>query len=316
MENHVRHILSRITAAVLLTLTAQSASMAEVVGYNKINVPAGTDVRVSVPFNQEAVGTYTIATETASGVTVAPATFTANQFKDLYYVRFITGAGAGLWSTITANTAGELTLADIVKLAPHIAPGNTFRIYKHHTLRSFFPIGLLNVSYTNATTQVLIYENNLASMGQNKSPAKTAIHNAGNWLGAGVNNNTVLKPETQFIVRNNSASALTVYAYGDVPDYAVATLIAANGDLNIGTGYPLPVVLKNAGLSGASRQVLFYNNAATGINKSPVKTALSVGANWVGAGVTGSELLGASETITLRLPLSEAGTKVTIAKPY
>ena len=48
MKNHV----TAIAVVALLALAAQSAIAGNVVGYNKITVPAGTDVRLSVPFNQ------------------------------------------------------------------------------------------------------------------------------------------------------------------------------------------------------------------------------------------------------------------------
>lgn len=87
----------------------------------------------------------------------------------------------------------------------------------------------------------------------------------------------------------------------------------------IGSGYPVPVVLKDSGLGANQRQVYFYNNDASGINKSAVKTAAyttSGGGRWIGSGVTGNELIGASESVTLRLPAGETMSKVTIVKPY
>ena len=309
---------SAITAAALLALAAQSANAVEAVGYNVVTVPANSDVLVSVPFNNNVEATYTVDTAIGTGITVNEA-LSAGTYNSSYYVRFIDGNGEGLWSTITATADGGLTVAD--DLSGYVANGDTFRVYMHQTLSTVFPKGLYGVAYTNGT-QLYIYENNIDAMTQNKSAAKTAAYTTsggGRWVGAGINNNTVLVPETKFVVRNNSASEFTVVTRGDVPDYSVSMLIAASGDLVIGSGYPVPVVLKDSGLAGNQRQVYFYDNSATGVNKSAVKTAAyttSGSGRWVGAGVTGSELIGASESVTLRLPLSETVSKITIVKPY
>lgn len=308
-----------ITAAVLLALAGESVNAADAVGYNTLTVPANSDVLVSVPFNQNAIGTFTVTSVTGDGVTVTN-TLTANAYTNGYYVRFTTGGGEGLWSTISANGTGGFTLSDTAVLG-YVSAGNQFRVYKHHTLASVFPKGMYGISYTNGT-QVLVYDNNVSAMALNKAPAKTAAYTTsggGRWAGSGVNDNTVLKPETRFVLRNNAAVQLTLITQGDVPDYSVSMLVAPNGDLVVGPGYPVPVVLKNAGISANQRQVHFYDNTATGKNKAPVKTAAyttSGGGRWVGAGVTGNELIDPSTSITLRLPLTEAAQKITFTKPY
>ena len=317
MKNHV----TAIAVVALLALAAQSAIAGNVVGYNKITVPANADVRLSVPFNQTIQGTYTVNGKTGSTVTTTEALAAGTYAVNAYYVRFISGNASGLWATISANGANSLTLGD-ANVANLVNNGDTFRVYAHYTLGTLFPKGMYGVSYTNGTV-VNIYANNIAAMVQNKSAAKVASYTTnggGKWVGNGVSNSTVLVPETQFILRNGSAQQLTMMTFGEVPDYSVSMLIAPGGDLVIGTGYPMPVVLKNSGLGGTNqRTVFFYDNSATGINKSSVKTASYTtggGGKWVGNGVTGNELILPSQTITFRLPAGETGTKVTIPKPY
>lgn len=311
---------SAITAAVLLALTAQTVSAADAVGYNTITVPANSDVLVTVPFNQNVEGSFTVSSVTAGGVTVTNA-LTANAYTNGYYVRFTTGGGEGLWSTISANGTGGFTLSDTAVLS-YVTAGNEFRVYKHQTLASVFPKGMYGISYTNGT-KVLVYENNRAAMEQNKTAAKTATYSTsggGRWTGTGISSNTILAPETQFVVRNVSAAPLTLVTQGHVPDYSVSMLIAANGDLVVGSGYPVPVVLKDAGFGGVnSRKVLFFSNSEAGQNKSAFKTATystSGGGRWTGTGVTGSELITPSQAITFRLPSGETGAKITLNKPY
>ena len=310
---------SAITAAMLFALTAQTVSAADAVGYNTITVPANSDVLVSVPFNQDVVGTFTVDTVTANGVTVTN-TLTANAYTN-GYVRFTSGGGEGLWSTISANGTGGFTLAD-TNVLTYVGNGASFRVYKHHTLGSVFPKGMYGISYTNGT-KVLVYENNRAAMGQNKAAAKLATYSTGGggrWTGTGISSNTVLAPETQFVVRNGAASGLTLITQGHVPDYTVNMLIAANGDLVIGSGYPVPVVLKDSGLGGTTgRKVLFFSNSTIGQNKAAGKLATystSGGGRWTGTLVTGNELINPSEAITFRLPSGETGAKITLNKPY
>lgn len=306
-----------ITAA-LLVLTSRLAAAEEWMGYNRIPIPGNTDVRLSLPFHQNAEGAFTVSSKTASGVTVAAA-LTPGAYANSYYVRFTNGNSQGLWSTISSNGAGSIDLEDPGVLNA-VNTGDMFRIYKHHTLGSVFPNSLFNIAYTSGS-KVLIFENNLAAMSQNKAASKTATYTTsggGQWVGAGVNNNTILKPETQFIFRNNSATPFMVTMAGVVPDYQVNMLIAPNGDLVVGSGYPLPVVLRDSGFAGNLRKVLFFDNSAVGQNKAAVKTATytSSSGTWVGAGVTGNELITASESVTLRLPTGETGTRVTVYKPY
>ena len=308
-----------IAAAVMLMLSVQPVLAARPVGYNHLIVPANSDALMSVPFTQQAVGNYTVATVVpATGVTVGTM-LTPNAFDGAYYVRFLTGSASGLWSTISTNGANNIDMSnlDVLNL---VAPGDSFRVYPHHTLGSVFPKKHYGFSFVNGT-KILFFENDINNMSQNKAAKKTATYSKslGRWVGAGISNSTVLEPETQFIVRNNAAYPLKVVTRGFVPDYTVSLLVAASGDINTGSGYPVPVVLTGSGLEGNLFKVLFYDNGATGQNKAAVKTATyssSLG-RWVGAGVTGAELIKPSEAITYRLPSGVVrGTKVRITKPY
>lgn len=301
-----------ITAA-LIAVIANPAAAADSVGYNHIAVPANTDVRFSLPFTQQVEAEYAVDLVTANGVTVTEALET-DGYNGAYYVRFLSGDASGLWTTITDNGVNDITLEDANVLAL-VSEGDLFRVYKHHTLGSVFPAAMENVSHINGT-QVLIFDNNIDAMDQNVPADKVALYNNGAWIGAGISNNTVLVPETQMILRNNAAQELKLITLGDTPDYTVSFLVAPDGDLNLGTGYPVPVVLNEAGLEGTLRQVLLYDNNATGQNKPASTVALYDGTAWVGAGVTGEELINESESFTLRLPASETGNKVTIVKPY
>jgi hypothetical protein len=155
-------------------------------------------------------------------------------------------------------------------------------------------------------------------MSQNKSAVATGIYNAGTntWT---LGNNTVVEPGTQHIIRNNSGQVLTLYTLGIVPDFDPSILVAANGDINVGTNLPIGVRLQDSGLGGVNaRRVLFYDNSAPGQNKSAVKTAIYSAASTTWVGFTGApdEILKPSESISFRLPAGEAfATKVTLNNP-
>lgn len=305
-----------LTAAALLALATPSGFAGEAVGYNAIAVPGNSDVLLSVPFNRDYERELTVQSVTGNGFTVADALTAGAYAGGAYYVRMTGGTGEGLWSTVVGNDGSSLTLEQTGILA-HVGAGDAFRVYRHHTLGSMFPAGMAGKSFKEGS-QVLIYQNNTAAMTQNKSAAKVAAYSkaGGGWVGAGVGNDTVLVPETKFVLRNTSGDGLTMVTFGDVPDYTVALLAAAGGDLVIGSGYPLPVTLNSSGLAGEQRQVLFYDNADGNFNKSASQVAASVGGNWVGVGIDGSERIAPSESVTLRLPATEAATRISIRKPY
>lgn len=322
-EYSVNMITRTMGAAALLAFAVPMAQAQDAVGYNRIVVPANADVLLSVPFNQDSEGTYTVSSSDATSVTVANASFAVDGYNNSHYIRLTNGDGEGLWTTIVDTGASTLTLEE-TKVLDYIVDGTTtFRVYPHHTLGSLFPSGMYGVSYTNGT-QVLIYENDLSDMRQNRSSSIAAAYttsDGGRWGGAdGVSSSTVLKPETRFILRNNDSEEYAVIMHGAVPDYNVCMLIAADGDLVTGSGYPVPVTLDESELGANQRQVLLYDNTTADKDNRSASTLAAYttddGGRWTGAGVDGTERILPSESFTLRLPSAEAGTKISIPKPY
>lgn len=306
-------------AVVLLGLGMQSSADAQVVGHNSINVPANSDVIVAVPFNRAIEATLTVASISGLDVTVSEAV-SAGTYNNTYYVRVISGPAAGLWSTITSTPqANKLTLNNAA-VAGLLAGGDAIRVYKHQTLSSVFTSDLNGVSYRPGT-QVLVFDNSVNT--QNKSTSATVTYNtipAPAWVGA-QGANTVLKPDTAFIVRNNDASPLTFISSGSVPDYPVSYLIPGGvaTDLVVGTGYPVKSTISGLGFGGvAGRQVLVFDNTLSTQNKASSDTitynAIPV-PSWVGAQGALTELPAATGFI-LRKYGSDAGGKITSVKPY
>jgi uncharacterized protein (TIGR02597 family) len=342
MKKQTKRVRMCLAAAIML-MGPISFAQQNIVGFNKINVPANTDVRLSVPFttapyggsgSQDAAAVFTvIGTTSGSTINVTSGALTsgvftaANVTKSSYYVRFMTGNAKGLWMTIKSNDVGGFVLDDTytlqrAALINKVQSGDQFRVYKHQTISGVFSSDLLGISYVNGTT-ILLYENDIDTVATNPTSWKQAAYTTsggGKWSGSGIDGTTILRPEAQFILRNTSLQTLFVAMNGLAPDYPVSMLIKAGDDMLIGTGYPVPITLKDSGLGGVTgRIVMTYDNQATGQNKTSLKQAAyttSGGGKWTGSGVTGNEVLSPSEAIRFRLPSGDAGTIVTINKPY
>ncbi len=313
---------SAITATVmLLALAAQTVSAAEAVGYNVVTVPANSDVLVSVPFNNDVEATYTVDSVDGAGVTVNEA-LSADTYDSGYYVRVIDGAGEGLWSTITANGSGGLTLAD--DFSGYVTNGDTFRVYEHHTIGSVLPDTLYGVAFTNST-QIQTYDSTGA--GQYKTASGVASYAAVpplfnyQWTGS-ANAETILDPGSMFLIRNGAGDELALPLFGDVPDHNAAVLVEAGArDLNIGSGFPVAMTIDELGIGANNRQVQVYDNSASGQFKtaSGVATYAAVPPlfqyEWSGSANGDTEIVG-SQGFIVRLPTGDVGGKITINRSY
>lgn len=303
---------SAITAAMLLALTAQVVSAADAVGYNALTVPTNSDVLVSVPFTKDAVGSFAVSSVTADGVTVTN-TLTVNAYTNGYYVRFTSGGGAGLWSTISANGTGGFTLANTNALTG-VTAGNTFKVYPHQTLATVFPDGMEGVSFKksasslNRSTEILVP--NTTTVGLNKAASATYYYTSGQWRkvsGGTVNcDNTVLSPQEYFVLRNKSTNTLTYVASGNVEALAVGRSVStqtAKNDIAAVSGRPIAMTLAELGLGGTvafetsanslnrKDELQVFNNSATGYNKGALATYYYTSGHWrkVGGGTTNYE---------------------------
>ncbi|MFA7236001.1 MAG: TIGR02597 family protein [Phycisphaeraceae bacterium] len=286
---------SAFLAVALLGLTAHTATVkADTTGYMAVQVPVDTDVVMSVPFAVESAGQYLVDTKTGTGVTVSGSPLDAGKFNGKYYVRFITGAAKGRWTTITSNTTGELVFTDTTFLAD-VSAADTFGIYKHQTLSSLFPdenVGASFVASASALSQktkILVLPG-AATYGINKSAAETYYFLGGTsnkWRRvspAGDADDVIMPPQTAFIVRNEgSVDSLQVVLTGLVEENPQARLLqigTSQNDVPVATGKPYAVKLKDLGLGGspafvtspsalAQRDLLIvYSNTDSGLNKS------------------------------------------------
>lgn len=327
----MKTMATALAAVAVLALAAQYApAQQQVLAINQITVPANADALVSVPVPNEKVGEFTVDTVTSNGIADNGASFETDQYQDMYYVRIMTGDAAGLWSTISSNSATELVL-DNTDVHGMINAGDTFCIYKHQTIGSIFPDSMFGTSFV-AGTKVLIFSND--SLGINRSSDFVVEYQVQTIPGLGTikgwnggdGAETVLAPETRFGIRNSSSKPLSLTLSGSAPDYPVAFVVPATiqHDLMVSSGYPVPIRLASSGLGGIDgRKILVYDNAAAQINKSAdavveyqVQTIPGLGTleGWNG-GQGAATMLNPSESFTIRVN-GEAASKIMVPKPY
>ncbi len=321
--------LRKTVATGILALAAFASGSAHAAGTFAAvtrDLPAGTDTFVSVPVNNsveiELNATSKLGTTlNFPAASLSDGAYNAGTFP-IYYVRFIDGPAAGLWASITVNSASSITIDDTAIAA--LASGTEkIRVYKHHTLGSVFPSerrddsagGKLTQGAITNGVQILFYSD---ADSQNKGPGSGGIFT---WFNSAVgfltNASRPLLPDTGFVIRNGSAHDLTYFTAGEAPDHPVAYLIKAGvaRDTHIGTGYPVTVTAGDSGVGGPGRQILLQSNAA---NSSPGN--LPGIYTWfnpaLGFFTNASKPLTANSAYVLRQTATEVGGKATVVKPY
>ncbi len=294
--NYSRVCGALTTAALLITSSAMAESTAPG-GYLQINVPANSDAFVSVPFTRPA--TFKGKITGVSPLTVASA---HGASAATHYVRVIRGSKDGQWSTVaTAPTATTLTLAD-ASVQAGIAIGDEIIVYPHQTLSSVFPASLAGISFipsfsaSDRRTEILEMDN--TSIQQNKSAAAVYFYLSGVWrkTGSGLDwGGYVLPPDKPFIIRNKlNTNPLPFITSGDMEMNRTGRAIpgSTNNDLFVAPTRTFGMTLNQLMLGGTTAfrnsdsasarhdELLVFNNAATGQNKSAAFTYYYLGGVW------------------------------------
>lgn len=311
-----------ISVASLAAFAGGNAESAETLAYVFEEVANNADVLVTVPVNNAVEKELTTVSRSGSTLTVPAASMSAGAYNAgsfvKYYVRFIDGPAAGLWASITSNTATAITLDNpAVAALASAGGGNTIRIYKHHTLASVFPDALLNTAVVDGS-QVLFFD---SSATQNKPAGSGGVASYTTFfnLGWGTNAERPLLPETAFVIRNTTGTALQYIATGTAPDHAVAYLLTsgANKDTALGTGYPVPVTVEDTGLGAQNRQMLLQPSNV--LNPAPGSAAIYTHTDFfnLGWGANAGVSLAANSAFILRQVATDTDSgKSTVVKPY
>lgn len=311
--------LFAILSALALTqaVHAQSAGT-DPVGFTSITCLPNSDTICSVPLNSEVAFQGTLLNAPSingSAVTLTPSTavtWTADQFKTLYFVRFTSGTKSGMYFEITANAAGTLTINSANEDLSTLTTGDQFKLCKFWTLGTLFPPATQTtiVPSTGTTsptrrTEVLFPDN--AGSGINLSAAAVYfVLNTTEWKNAsGFTNadNVILYPDTYFIVRHNkaaitSSTTYTITGSVELKDAGtiLATRVGGSQDNFVSNGRPIDIKLKDldfsptafvdsTGTTSPTRrdQLLVFNNAVPTVNRSASAIYFRVGGTWLNA---------------------------------
>jgi uncharacterized protein (TIGR02597 family) len=298
--------LSLCTALVLSalsTLNAQSVATAPV-GAVTLTPVAQSDTVMALPLEREAALISSISSVNGSTINTG-ATLVDNQFvrvagtqNNTYFVKFTSGAKAGLYFTVIDNDSSSLTIDLAGDTLSAVTAGDTFKVVPFWTFGTLFPSGsgvTGTTSHSSRPTEILFYDHSTA--GINKSPSFTYYYFTGTnpgWrrVGGGlttVRNDDIIPHDSYFIYRQNSAQANTVIVTGAVPVENVGTYIGtiASGvkqDNYISFTIPQSLTLSQTNLaqSGAfvgsashssrADELLVFDYASSGLNKSPIGT--------------------------------------------
>ncbi len=300
-------------ASVLLAASAQAQSVTtDPVGAITLTLKGSSDTLVSLPFQRPTALETQVSSISGNVISIAAsANVTGNQFvyssgnqTNTYYLQFTTGNRKGMFYTVTANTPTNITVDPNgdAGLSGNVGTGDTFRVIPYWTLNTIFPAGQgINGSPGPAANQrnssILFLPNN--TPGINLVPAAIFYYYNGTsgggagWRQVGatfstIQNDTIVYPDSYFVVRNSIAGDTTLTLVGAVPMAAYSTPIStlANNqaqDIFIGVSAPVPVTLGASNLvsSGAflpssspaanqrNDQLLVFNTGVAGFNRQP-----------------------------------------------
>ena len=326
LRRALRSTLAALAACAVAARVAATTSVAtEIQGVLTLAVPASTDTLVSPAFGRPAVWVGTAASSGATSITASGSPgWTANQFApgtDTFFVRPLSGALSGHYFTIASNSATALTVDAAGLDLTTIQAGDQLEISPYWTLGTLYPAVqagtafVVSASTLARQTELLFYDP--AGAGINRSPTETYFFFNSAWRRVGTSvatsfNGKVILPDSYFLQRNKAA-ATTLIATGRVFAAKLSTIIetlpAASQDNFAAVAFPMPTTLRNSGLitSGAFRsspsalsrtdQLLFFDPAQTGTNRSPSSTFFFFNNGWRKVG--SSVATDFSDTVTL-----------------
>lgn len=347
---------------------ASTTAATSPVGFMTTACLANTDTNLTIPFTRPAafVGAATSGANAANNtgtITFSGTPFTASAYKYVqgtqathYYAYVTGGTKEGAIYDIADNTANSLTINTNGDSINTLASGTQVRIIPHWTLATAFTVGQSVIgatTFVNAPTQILVPDQ--ATAGTDLVAAATYFYYSGTAAGgpgwrrlggtfSAIYDDTVLYPETYFVLRNNTASNLSFVPVGSVSTLSaavtsssaqtvgvnVATVLntlAANTDQDNAIGLPVAVdtTLDGSNLyqsgaftgqsvffGGTGDQLLVYDNTASGTDKAASKTYFYY--NGSAAGGAGWRQLGEPFTALHNTDVLKAGAGFIVRK--
>ena len=306
-----------IAALATLPVCAMAQSVStDPVGFVTLTTLSNSDTIFSTPLARSEVFRGSVSSLTSASVTAAGAPgFTAGAFvyasgtqSNTYYLRFRTGAKAGSYYTVTANTADTLSLDLAGDLLTGVAAGDEFALTPYWTLGTVFPASAAGTAFEASVNAAIrkteIYFPNQTATGVNLPISATYYFSGGAWhkfvTGGNVqsSDDTVLLPDSYVMIRNKSFTGKITVMGGVVGGLQVSPISSYNSnkqDNYVAITYPVAVSFRNSGLVNTtspatgpvrnsvnaairSDEVYVYDNTIPGVNKSPVTYYFSNGA--------------------------------------
>lgn len=247
------------------------------------NVPANTDIVVSIPVLKSAAYAGQVASVTATTVTVkgTPA-FVVNTWTVTPHVLVIeSGAKSGMIVPIMSNTVDVLTVAPGDFSTSGILADVNLSIRPAWTIQSF-------MSGASSLTGVQFFTFSNTQLNINNSASGVYFYDGTNWRDSegALANNIILYPGEGFIVRTGSTPIADFVISGDVPMAASYVALGERTGNKRDTFFsyvsPTSEPLGTSGLGISSGDVLLaFNNTTAGRNKSGIPYFYTGGGNWV-----------------------------------
>jgi len=256
------------------------------VGIIQVTALGDSDTLISIPLKQPAVFNGVIGGLTADTLTAEGSPgWAANEWAGSYYGFIRSGNVEGAYASIVSNTADTLTLngggsppedlieKDLGLLEDGPALADSVSIHPFWTLSSLFPDGAgVHESPSAASRSSEIFIPAIAE-GINNAADATYYYLAGVWrkVGAALDadfGDTILYPDSYFILRNGIPSSTTVTFTGEVVMSGLSLPVVlgdtSEQDNPIGLQRPIEMTLNESGLSAtfeAGDTLLIWDNA-------------------------------------------------------
>ena len=284
-----------VLVAVAFGSTAHSQTVTtDPVGFVSVTVPANSDAILAVPLNRAAEFKGVISSISGSVITVTGTPgWAVNQFvyngttiTKTYAVQFASGVKEGMISKVTANTANTITVTlsagDDFSGVVTGASGDQVDVMPYWT-----PSSLFTAAPPSATE---LFGFDTSGLGVNRGAGELYGYSGTSWedeVTGDPASDAPLQFGSSYIVRNNSASALSLSMVGAVPMSTMRlriSTLANNRDQDVQLGYmsPVPESVISLGLPAvAGDSIIGFDNAANGKNKGAATIWAYDGTQWV-----------------------------------
>lgn len=310
-----RSVINAATVALVLCVCSSAVAENLMIGFNRVTCPAKSDTLVSVPFMKHPVNVSDSLASAPNLSTTGQAilslassgNWTTNEFKGKSYVRFTSGAKAGHWYDILANTDSTLTIDLNGETGSALASGDTLMVVEYWTLNTLFPPGnqtTVHVSSGNLGYQqkTKILFPNITDTGINLPAEGVYFLTSSGWKqsvkefpSAG---DKILPPGLPFIIRHPAGVDPTFFepqgrVLRTIDTVLLAQAQSARQDNNVSVLRPVDVALKDSGLDNAAFQdsashaaearkdeLLVFDSESAAFNKKPSATYYKVAGTW------------------------------------